>query len=363
VYAICKNEEKFVSGWMDSMKEADLVVVTDTGSTDGTVEALRSRGAVVYEEEINPWRFDTARNLSLSHVPEDVDIAVCTDLDEVFHPGWRKILEDAWYPGLSTGQYLYNWSLRPDGTPDSQFWYFKIHARHEYTWECPIHEYLKYIGTSPEQKTFMEGIVLDHHPDPTKSRSSYLPLLEMAVAEKPDSDRMTYYLGREYMYARRWEDCIRTLERHLQLPTATWKEERCASMRAIAKSYQGLGDKEQAYKWFLRAIAELPKMRDAYVELALMAYGCSDWPTAFYMSEEALKIKKKSNSYINMGYAWNYTPHDLAAIACYRLGMMKRSLFHGREALAQEPEDKRLQNNLELILKAQPNVPSESDAG
>lgn len=38
VYAICKNEEKFVQGWVDTMAEADEIVVLDTGSTDGTVE-------------------------------------------------------------------------------------------------------------------------------------------------------------------------------------------------------------------------------------------------------------------------------------------------------------------------------------
>ena len=35
VYAICKNEAKFVRRWMDSMREADWVVVLDTG---GAVE-------------------------------------------------------------------------------------------------------------------------------------------------------------------------------------------------------------------------------------------------------------------------------------------------------------------------------------
>ena len=43
VYAICKNEEQFVDRWMDSMSEADQVVVLDTGSEDGTVERLRAR--------------------------------------------------------------------------------------------------------------------------------------------------------------------------------------------------------------------------------------------------------------------------------------------------------------------------------
>ena len=65
VYAICKNEEQFVDRWMDSMGEADQVVVLDTGSTDRTVEKLRARGALVTVEEITPWRFDVARNRSL----------------------------------------------------------------------------------------------------------------------------------------------------------------------------------------------------------------------------------------------------------------------------------------------------------
>ena len=86
VYAICKNESQFVDRWMDSMSEADQVVVLDTGSTDDTVERLKKRGAQVTVELISPWRFDVARNRSLDLVSEDTDICVCTDLDEVFYP-------------------------------------------------------------------------------------------------------------------------------------------------------------------------------------------------------------------------------------------------------------------------------------
>ena len=38
VYAICKNEEKFVERWVESMKEADEIYVLDTGSNDKTVK-------------------------------------------------------------------------------------------------------------------------------------------------------------------------------------------------------------------------------------------------------------------------------------------------------------------------------------
>ena len=123
VYAICKNEEQFVRRWIDSMGEADQIVVLDTGSTDQTAELLRERGAQVTREEIIPWRFDTARNRSLELVPQDTDICVCTDLDEVFHPGWRKALEAAWRPGTGQARYRYTWSFNPDGSEGVVFWY------------------------------------------------------------------------------------------------------------------------------------------------------------------------------------------------------------------------------------------------
>lgn len=349
VYAICKNEAQFVDRWMDSMQEADCVVVTDTGSTDDTVERLKSRGATVYSERIEPWRFDMARNISLEHVPEDMDICVCTDLDEIFASGWRASLEAAWKPGVKMGKYLYNWSLKEDGTPIVQFNYFKIHTRNDYRWNCPVHEYLKYCGTEPERVVFIDGLVLNHHPDPGKSRGSYLPLLEMAVREEPENDRMTYYLGREYMYKGMWEKCIETLKRHLRLKTATWKEERCASMRWIAQSCCRLDRISEACAWYYRAIAEAPHLRDPYVECAKMAYEQKNWPMAFYMTQEALKIKAKSPVYVNMGYAWDHTPDDLCTIACYRLGMYERSLRHARAALSLLPDDERLKNNLGLI--------------
>lgn len=354
VYAICKNEEKFVGRWMDSMKEADRIVVTDTGSTDGTVERLRARGAVVHTEEISPWRFDAARNRSLGHVPEDVDICVCTDLDEVFEPGWRDCLEKAWQPGTTMGKYLYNWSVKPDGTPGVQFRYFKCHERHSYRWVHPVHECLAYVGSGPQKAVFVPGMVLNHYPDPSKARGSYLPLLEMAVAESPQDDRMTYYLGREYLYRGRWRDCIDTLGRHLKLPSATWREERCASMRWIALSHLRLGEVSEAYRWYYRAVAEAPHLRDPYVEFAQMGYQLGDWPTVFCMAEEALKITERSSVYVNSASAWDFTPYDLCAIACYRLGLYERAYGHAKAALVLRPDDPRLKHNLDLIARKLP---------
>ncbi|MGB8450813.1 MAG: glycosyl transferase family 2 [Anaerocolumna sp.] len=351
VYAICKNEEKFVDRWMDSMNEADLIVVTDTGSEDATVQNLRRRGAIVYVEQINPWRFDVARNISLNHVPENVDICVCTDLDELFEKGWRNRLEQVWTPDTKSGKYIYNWSLKPDGSPDIQMYYSKVHSRKDFKWSHPVHEWLSYFGKEPKKTILIDGMVLNHYPDGAKSRGSYLPLLELAVKEEPNGSRVNYYLGREYLYKGKWQKCIDTLKHYLALPTATWNEERCASMRWIAKSYYHLKNNKLAYNWYFRAIAEAPYMRDPYVECAKTAYMLADWPMAFYMAEEALKIHDKSKNFVNMGYAWDYTPHDLGAISSYRLGMYNRARSHALAALELSPNDERLKNNLRLIEK------------
>lgn len=356
VYAICKNEEKFVDEWVNSMKEADLIVVTDTGSTDNTVDKLKQNGVVVYEEKISPWRFDVARNISLSHVPEDVDICVCTDLDERFLPGWRKALETAWETKehlgdkvIRTGRYIYNWSLKDDGTPDVQFVYFKVHERQGFIWKCPVHEYLAYIGTKPLEKIFIEGMVLNHYPDKNKSRSSYIKLLEMAVEEDNDNSRMRYYLGREYMYLSRWEDCIKTLNDYLNMPTSYWDDERCAAMRWIAKSYRNLGRIKDAYAWYYKAIAEQPRMRDPYMEFAQLCQAQKDYAMAYYLTKEALKIKEKSKTFVNMGYSWNHTPFDICAVSAYYLGLYSESIDYAKKALEHDPNNERLINNLKLI--------------
>lgn len=349
VYAICKNEEQFVDRWMDSMGEADEIVVTDTGSTDKTAEKLRARGAVVYVNEVKPWRFDVARNISLDHVPDDADICVCTDLDEVLVKGWRECLEKAWKPDTDRGRYIFNWSLKPDGTPGVQFVYFKVHKKKDYRWKSPVHEYLAYVGGTSEKVVFIDGMVLNHYPDNSKSRSSYLPLLETAAREDPEDDRMNYYLGREYMYNGQWKKCIDTLKGYLKLKRAVWNDERSAAMRWIASSYSKLPDNGEAYRWYYRAIAEAPYMRDPYVEFARLGYFLGDWELTFFMVEEALKIKNRSQTYVNMDYSWDFTPYDLGAISCYWLGMLEKSRDYAKTALSYSPDDERLKNNLAVI--------------
>ncbi len=350
VYAICKNEEQFVESWMDSMRESDKVVVLDTGSDDRTVELLRAKGAEVTTELITPWRFDVARNRSLALVPEDMDICVCTDLDERFRPGWRERLEAAWTDGTSLASYRYTWNFNPDGSEGCVFWIEKAHARKGFSWVHPVHEVLQWDGHAPQGRTVsVDGMQLDHHADPSKSRAQYLPLLELSVEEAPLDDRNMHYLGREYLYYKRWDDCIRTLQRHLALPTAVWKDERSASMRYIAHAFLGKNQQDTARDWFLRAIAEAPHLREGYLDLARMLYECGEWEGVLYFTGCALQITERPQTYINEAASWGSLPHDLRAIAFFQTGRTARALEEARLALAFAPQDERLQGNVAVL--------------
>ena len=349
VYAISKNEEQFVERWVNSMKEADEIFVLDTGSTDNTVNKLKELGVNVTVKEINPWRFDTARNESLKLVPDDYDICVCTDLDEVFVSGWREKLESIWQEDTTRAKYNYNWYIDEDGNPKVNFYIEKIHNRHDYKWTHPVHEVLTYIGKDKEKTITTNEITVNHYPDRNKSRSNYLPLLELSVQEDPEDDRNMHYLGREYMYYGEWNKSIDTLIKHLNLKRATWKDERCASMRFISRCYQALNRYDEAKMWLDKAINEAPYLRDPYIEKAKLEYSLQNWKEVERLCLEALKIKSHAKTYINEMFSWDYTPYDLLAISYYYQGLYEISLFYSKLALDMEPDNERLIDNYKVI--------------
>ena len=347
VYAICKNEEKFIERWYESVKEADGIYVLDTGSTDNSVNLLKSLGVVVRQEIISPWRFDIARNKSLEMIPDDFDICICLDLDEVLNKGWSKTIKSLWKDGLTRLRYVYNWSLDKNNQPIISFYGEKIHKRKGFTWVNPVHEILKYKGE--EKYLYTDKVIVNHYPDSKKSRSSYLPLLELAVREDPCNDRNMHYLGREYMYYGKYEEAISTLERHLSLESATWKDERCASMRFIARCYMKLNRPKEAIMWSNLAIKESPYLRDAYMEKALITYELKKFKETEKLCREALKIKKHPKTYINEVFTTDLNIYDILSVVCFYNGKYRSSLRYVKMALELDKDNERLISNKKLI--------------
>ena len=258
----------------------------------------------------------------------------------------REKLEALWLPGHTRARYPFVWSHHADGTPASVFTMEKIHARHSYRWFRPVHEELMYIGEGAERAVRVDGIVLHHYPDLAKPRGQYLPLLELSVAENPSDDRAAFWLGREYFYNQRHDECVATLTKYLSLPSARWNEERSAAMRLIARCHQAKGDRTEAFTWLMRAVAECPDTREPYLALVEFGYREQNWPLVYAMVKKGLGVEHPSGSYLVEAKSWGAALDDYGAISAHHLGLQDEALAHARRACELAGNDQRLKANL-----------------
>jgi hypothetical protein len=340
VYAIAKNEAHFVDRFVQSAKDADLILVADTGSEDGTVEACERLGVSAPRICISPWRFDHARNAALALIPADFDVCVSLDLDEVLEPGWREEIERVWAPDTTRLRYLYDWG------GGLQFKCEKVHARKGYHWHHPCHEYPRPDGRITEAWAETDALLVRHLPDPTKSRGQYLDLLELSVREDPHCPRNAFYYARELSFHGKWQEAIDACKKYLAMQEAIWADERAYAYRVMGMCNERLGEAGVAEAEYWRAAAEAPWAREPHVALAQMYHDRGNWPLCYASAHRALMVKDRRAVYTVDPKAWGALPHDLLAIASWRMGFREEALVHGKIAASLEPGDKRLQENL-----------------
>lgn len=341
VYTIAKNEEQFVQRWYESAKYADGLFILDTGSSDRTVEIAESLGVTVKTMIVDPWRFDVARNASLDMIPDDYDWCIALDMDEVLVEGWRESLEKL-SPKTTRPRYKYTWSWEANGKPGLQYGGDKIHRRYGYVWKHPVHEV---VTPCHEEVPEWCDLEIHHHPDSSKSRGQYFPLLELAVQEDPENDRNAHYLAREYFNHGMMDKAEAEFQRHLALPTARWGPERAQSCRYLYKITKNVF-------WLEEATRQAPGRREAWVDLAVHYYEHEEWQDCLDAAVKALSIKEKPLEYLTEAFAWGDLPHDLAAVAAYRMGYFYEAKHHGMEAMKLSPYDERLHGNYRFYAEA-----------
>ena len=342
VYAISKNEEQFVKRFCESAKDADMVLIADTGSIDNTVSEAKKYGAVVHNIVVTPWRFDIARDVALCLLPSDIDVCISLDLDEELQEGWREEIERVWQENTTRLRYKFDWGQ------GIAFFYEKIHHRKGYHWHHPCHEYPVPDIRTNEVWAHTDKLLVVHKPDPTKSRGQYLDLLEVSIKEDPRCPRNAFYYARELTFYNKHLDAIVALNKYLEMPEATWQNERCYAMRLLGKTYDALN--QDGRNWLRKACFEAPNTREPWVELAQSCYAKQQWQECYDSCKKALEIKDKALVYTMNPEVWGALPHDLLAISAYHLGYKQDSIEHGKIAVDLEPDNQRLISNLEYYM-------------
>jgi len=235
----------------------DQHVVCDTGSVDRTVEIARQMGAEVYLDFVWCDAFDLAQNHAKSKMKTDVIISI--DCDEVMLSSEAEVRES-----VEQMQDVLRVNMVAEGTM-LNFGFGRIFRNTpDIFWCQSIHKHLNIPGEGEPigNIRIMYGFSPAHLNDPDRS----LRMLEHTVATEENPVRNLYYLGREYGYKKRWQDCIDTLLRYVAV--SEWEAEKAEAYLEIGQAYTVLGKFQEAADSFLQAIKINTNFREVLLEMA-----------------------------------------------------------------------------------------------
>lgn len=352
LYAIAKNEAKNVDPWYESVKEADVVAVLDTGSMDNTVAKLKEHlDIIVDQKHYDVFRFDQARNDSLALIPDDCNICFTIDLDERLNPGWSDILRKEWDPSKhNRGSYSYY--FRDTSFEKSRNW---IHTR-DWSWLYPCHEAMGRNGViwyQPSECLNLHGkIAVRHYPDRSKSRTSYLPLLEIRASENPEDGESFVYLIREYIIQRDYLK-VTALSEKIKKFDHFSKEQGAAALIYLGDAFSELGLPHAAIDCYRESIVINPEIRAGYVRLAAKLLGFKDKRLAAIAKNvllDCLEFSKKTTKFVwvDNDDLWRWQVLDWLCVACYWSGEYIEAEAYGRTALAADPGNQHILRNIKL---------------
>ena len=253
-----KNESAILERCLKSVEGVvDAFCITDTGSTDDTVDKaktfLQSHPGCLIECE---WKnFGHNRTISFEgaqryvrdvlqwHLKECYGLLL--DADMMFIPNTLRsqtLTETGYTIVQCAGNLEY---------PNCRL------VRMDYPWKCigVTHEY----WSGPTQAIPKEVCFIDDRNDGGCKSDKFerdARLLEQGLSEDPENVRYMFYLAQTYHSLGRFKDSIRMYKK--RIAAGGWDEERWYSMYMIGQSYLSLGDPIRFEAWMLRAYAFRP---------------------------------------------------------------------------------------------------------
>ena len=280
VSMIVKNEQEMIARCLKSIKDADEIVILDTGSTDKTKQVIEGLGYdnINYIENKYEWKddFADARNESLKYVTGDWVLIIDADeyVEQETIPELKKYIKLAeehkkryiTFNIISVGK------SNKEGKQATNF--FNVRAfkytddvKDEMYWKCKAHNYLM-IFTPDHVINSPCKLYYDHSPAHNIDSKRTLRILEKAVAENPDDGRYLYYLGREYMLHRQYSKSVQFFVEAIK--HGTFIAEKADACLRMATMYLAARDYDVAKHYALQALMLNPNYKDALYLVATL---------------------------------------------------------------------------------------------
>lgn len=343
VYGICKDEIDNVKKYVECFSKADYLCILDTGSTDGTWEYLQEAkktypNLIIDQKIVSPWRYDKARNISLTLVPKDTVMYFMVDLDEIIkEDNWAHLIKASWNPLFVRGTYVYNRFV--DIETDKPIHTFNEYRIHNYLWhyEGIVHEQLINISGQRDMvydECINVPIVVWHYPK-IKDKSIYIQLCEEELEENPTNWVMQLQLAIEYEVNKVYDKAI---ERYKYIIIS----DNTLSNPEIGRCYASLGrlltitNRKHDIDVFNLGIINCPNYGDNYFLAAEYYYNQKKFKKAFKLCKKGLEntqenywctlIKKDGHyPYLLMGLCQLYLKNYMKALGYLTIAKEKNN--------------------------------------
>lgn len=277
VVMIVKNEEALLARCLDSVKDADEIIICDTGSVDKTIKIAKKYTKKVYTDFKWCDDFSAARNHAKEKATGDWILSI--DADEFCHD-FSKVREAVNILGNALNVKM----IAEDSDPE-RFFYFPRFFRNvpHIRWCGAVHNCLN-IGPSRDSEieiTF--GSSPAHNLDPDRT----LRILEREVQKDP-APRELYYLGTEYFRNRDFIKTTEVLGRYIQV--AYYAPEKADAFLLMARCYSTRGMDDDARDACAQAIIINPNFKEAVLFMA-----------AISLDKNALQWKRMAETADNTG--------------------------------------------------------------
>lgn len=206
---IVKNEEAVLGRCLESAAPvADEIIITDTGSTDGTEAVARQYTSNVFRF---PWAddFSAARNAGLARAA--MDFILWLDADDVIPPVSQAALialKKDLTPDVSVVMLPYHAAFDEAGAPTLTYYRERLIRNFQgFFFEGAVHE-----AITPRGNILWRDIPIEHRKTGPGSPGRNLAILEARLAAGlPFDPRQQYYYGRELFDNRRYGEAAQAL--------------------------------------------------------------------------------------------------------------------------------------------------------
>ncbi|MEI8300129.1 MAG: glycosyltransferase [Chlamydiota bacterium] len=322
---IVKNEKEVIEKCLNSVKPIiDYWVIVDTGSTDGTQEAIKNcMQSIPGELHERGWvNFEHNRNEALTLAQSKGDYLLMIDADEVLQYSDNFAL-----PILDKDGYYMH--VRELDAVDFQRMAL-IKSALAWKWVGILHETLE----CPDMKAFgvLNGLINICNTNAqlsgrSKDPKKYLKdaeVLEEALKKDPDNSRNVFYLAQSYYAAKEYKLALKNYQKRSGMPSSD-EQETFFALYNIGKLQEVLQDYDSAIQSFFKAHFFRPTRAEPLLQLATLYRKTGNCLLGYLLSKHALTFSRPLDSCIEYS-AYDYAILVEAANCALLLGKWEEGL-------------------------------------